>query len=643
MSARETNRANSVSKRVQQTKEEIEELKLELQKLISNGLEVQTHLRNNDISENKINKFEHKSTSNIENNKNVSHRSRSQTRLDIIAQKPKPCSSKNVTKKETISPKKIRSYDPADAREYIRKQKEKRLAEQKIKKDEILTGEDKKLRLKELHKKSIQLVTKNVQLKRERSQSRERKEVPYENNSTFNRIPDLIPNSNERVGNNNTNNVHFKLKKELHPNLTCRRKISATILPEATIPLDQSTYRVDDLKHKAAIRIQAVYRGYKQRKLYKSILLKNKLEQEAALPEYHQEVQQKNIKIVPEWLQYNSTPSNPYNFINTVKRKLNLGIKTGKTEFNVDQNNVTKAKQEIKQLLEESIKSSKSFLSHKHNVLNELPKQLLSKTKSKTPSHNLEKLSDSDTSKNIPDLTSESTSSKKLNSHHSKSSSTKKSSLSLQTEEIKENIGSTKSTRNDTSRKSSKSNKKRKSNSNSIEEISSIFSNDSIIASNKCSTNASLVSNNTKLNTITDTSLKPPSPPVYFTSFFEYMNTYDKTPVAPKLTDPDDNFYSLPTSTVETNNQIVQSKVETIATLKSHSEINTINTSSNCKYSSNFTNTDSPVPSLIRPSISLHTSHDLKSNLETKPPATILKQGEKTTVESIVSKLFKSN
>lgn len=135
-----------VSERVAKTKNEIEQLKVQLQKLIDDGIKVE--VRKAPTDEIKINSEAKVNKSPI----------------------PKKHTSLNKRSEPEQIPKRIRHYDKKAAREYIKKQREERKELLKNNKPNKTAHEDlKKQRLQELRLKTLQLVSKNIQHKRDRS------------------------------------------------------------------------------------------------------------------------------------------------------------------------------------------------------------------------------------------------------------------------------------------------------------------------------------------------------------------------------------------------------------------------------------------------------------------------------------------
>ncbi|GJQ77157.1 hypothetical protein Trydic_g14835 [Trypoxylus dichotomus] len=477
---------NCVSQRVQQTKKEIEQLKLELQKLINRGIDSDRANTNTiTVSENK--------------HENQSHESRNILSVPIhssaqqssyVLKKPPPTfiPKKEYSKEEKnceVSPKKVKHYNVEEARLYMKKQKEMRMEKMKIQMQASQNVIDqRKEKLKELQKKSLDLVQKNVNLKRERSRSRERKtssekQVPQNEIKSMNknleakmknvgamkrlgenthRVPDIIINNIKEVP-----AICSNKDQNIQTEIDCKTICVAGNTIDNLVKLDDLSRQYTDLHEKAAIKIQSYYKGYRQRKLYRKILKtkKRRLNSILNIPkstlntekpkEIDQEPSRNNV---PFWLQTSIKPY-PYNFISAVKKKLNLAtntpIKTNSDigiQISIDepQKLEVKTKEELKKVIAESVKETGSFASHKcldlslknikelHlcdekfqdskndcDIKKHSENYFMKPTHSK-PKHNKiinlldSETSESDTSKNIPDISSESS----ISTTHSK-------------------------------------------------------------------------------------------------------------------------------------------------------------------------------------------------------------------------------
>ncbi|CAH1179034.1 unnamed protein product [Phaedon cochleariae] len=167
---------DDIGKRISETKRETEAMKAQLQSLINTGKNIidsgfhsgisgLAHSHNDASDENvktSPNKVQIVKSFNIDHSKHVNK----------ITTSKKPLITKNEAQND--SPKKVRNYNRDEAREYIKKQREKRLGLAKIQETEKLKAELQKKKLQELHQKTKELVSKNVQAKRERSKSRDK-------------------------------------------------------------------------------------------------------------------------------------------------------------------------------------------------------------------------------------------------------------------------------------------------------------------------------------------------------------------------------------------------------------------------------------------------------------------------------------
>lgn len=362
------------------------------------------------------------------------------------------------------SPKKLRNYNPEEVREYMRKQNEKRLQQAKqLKQSQHVSDDLKKQKLKELQEKSLKLVSRNVEKKRQRSKSREGAVNIAQNDrlndlaSVPHHVPDLI-SSNLDSKDFNTQQKKSLLKskssqlieKRIHPefkNITFRKKPINS--PETNHNVEQQLINkppspntcYNELQQKAATKIQAAYRRYHQRKMQKKTDEVTKVKETTATTTTETQTDFTSEKPidVPQLIQNFSIPD-PHNFINTVKRKLNLAINSYTPKETVDIgvqfansicNSFTeKSVHDIKETLYKEINSHSKLRSDFKSVLSDRPlnletpgvveiksaslqKQTENGTKL-SPVHlhskhsQLSKDSDSDTSKNIPNISSES-------------------------------------------------------------------------------------------------------------------------------------------------------------------------------------------------------------------------------------------
>lgn len=606
----ETAEGKIISKKVQETKKEIEQLKIELEKLINSGINQSNVASNQNAQTFKGSTASRSLIANI-------NESRSRFCIRMITNSPKK--RKNICNEAKIkkqSPKKIRHYNPEEAREYIKKQREKRLEQKLQSKENQNLIDRRKQKLRELHQKTLQLVHKNVQLKRERSKSRDKCNIEPQTNkkkileNPNQLVPDLIP---LHINSQQINLISG------HPNITLRN--THENIPVLNIPNEA-------LKQKAAVIIQKVYRGYRQRKLYLlAIRMKHKLEEEArklAEEAIQREIAEKKKKspkkpTCPVWLQLHPPESHPYNFINTVKRKLNLAASitpklTSDVAVQISMQETTPkhdqsgplSKKEIKQLLINSIQQTKS-----NNLKSYLSHNLLDVKLNDPPESNNKLDSDSDTSKNIPDISSESISKskKKLKAaSETESDSDVDYKLEINSKRLKK-IRLEHGFRNNDSVGHLNENVEVSKLKAPNEVDCCISPRNSIIASNKgIKINKSELLDKTQLN-ITNKEAVPEN----LQSFLEYMENFNKTPKTPKIkSNPNENENKSKKSSDE---ELISEELPSKS--KRSNNVSTDTNTSN-KYSSNFTdtktNTSTAVPSLKRPSISLQSSQMYKTN-----------------------------
>lgn len=481
---------NYVSQRVLQTKKEIEQLKLELEKLINRGIDADKANSSTIIVSGDRNESKSKESKNV---LSIPLHASAQQNPNVTKKPSSTYIPKKDCRKEEISvevsPKKTRHYNVEEAREYMRKQKEKRMEKIKIQMQASQNVIDiRKEKLKELQKRSLELVQKNITLKRERSRSRERntlpeKEIPQKEIKTNvkltnkkqdsntktssdptnnckdnidNRVPDLNVNNNEEVPavcsiKDQNVQTEFDLK-----NICIRNDTK-----DELITFDDLIKQDSDIRHKAALKIQSCYRRYRQRKIFKSILKSKRRKMNNMLKNIKPVLNTENTELiaekpaqnnVPFWLQTVVEPY-PYNFISAVKKKLNLATNTPvKTSSDIgvqisieepEKVEVFKTTNEIRKAITESLKETGSFTSRKcldlnltkvkelqlcdekfRNLKNDCDIHRHSNDNIPTnPTHSKITLvkqgsdtSESDTSKNIPDISSESN----VSSIHSK-------------------------------------------------------------------------------------------------------------------------------------------------------------------------------------------------------------------------------
>lgn len=460
---------DEVTQKVQNTKKEIDHLKAELEKLINSGISSTkrspfTNVDKENFAYN-FHESQHKPETRItfrnvsdletEPNQRSAQVSSHTSRRDI-PRLQLPSTNGTSTRNTSKSPdcNKKCSYNREEAREYIKKQKEKRKETAKLScKNSLIDAEVKKQKLKELHQKSLQLLKKNVELRRKRSKSRE-SNLQTENLAqgknrdgcqVVSHIPDLImtnivDNKTKQMHAQKTNKNHDINDKSSRRTDRVEEPSTATQIKPIT-SIKEVSVDVCGLQNKAATKIQSNFRGYLQRKRYKSMKEAKRQMMLASVTKTTAETQTERKKdSVPDWLNP-STVSHPYNFISTVKRKLNFAVKSSpdvklKTpEHSFDTNTVLKTpsqqlfqktKDELKEVIQKSAKASKSTNCNLWDMVSQIratnvikSPELISlkppqeNVHSKTPVNN----SDSDTSRNIPNISSEASTHSSKNKH----------------------------------------------------------------------------------------------------------------------------------------------------------------------------------------------------------------------------------
>lgn len=358
-----------VSDKVAKTKNEIEQLKAELEQLISRGItERKCNFQESPADESfhtgtevrdiKAKTFKDNIADILYNNGSEAEK--------IIVPLPK---FKPADKSEVLQPKKVRHYNQDVAREYIKKQREKRREEMINKrKDGVSIADLRKQRLQELREKSQKLLTKNVN----RARSKERNEGITTAAKIY-----RVDTSSER-----------KEVVESVPQLEC---VSSQRTLRARSPLTFDVLETTEIdKEVAATKIQALFRGFQHRKSIREAK-KSEPTKELVCKEV-----QTNLYESPKPVSLPEVVPYPYNFISAVKRKLNLVAQQAKENASV--------------VLESPVRRSpdlKSFLSDKCLNLDVKSIEHLTLRKSNTGLEN-GCASESDTSKNIPELSSES-------------------------------------------------------------------------------------------------------------------------------------------------------------------------------------------------------------------------------------------
>lgn len=496
------NHSNNLDKQIQETKKTSQELKRQLQNLVE--------LRNCS------------KTTNIQEKVGVSQRG--QTDKSNNAANPKYNSKSNIAKgkneqtsnEKLPSPKKLRSYDVHETREYIKKQREKRLQESKPNETKIKEAITKK-NLQELHERTKEIVSKNVQISRQRSKSREKREyiridncnqlrnrslsrekhptnVKLRSNCTAPSV--LVREKKDSVRNPNLlyppspvfgkQTVDESCSQELNPPKYTENKLSCvcTNLLKKEINLESTVknepYFVSQKDERGNINILSnitirspgnLPNAQKQEKINKNgIPSHTSVEKQVPIQENQSDF---NInKEYPPWLQETVYLGDPLNFINTVKRKLQYVVSSPKTGIDIGvqssflennkQHSFVPDSQHQKnyginsqnQVDEQS--NIKSFNSHQHpnldvNSIKQL--ELVSKSNQKVEAidqhinlienrqaGNILKTpceeSESDTSKNIPDISSESGTSLQINAESVRRKLNREFDLCIDTEKI---------------------------------------------------------------------------------------------------------------------------------------------------------------------------------------------------------------
>lgn len=526
-----------VTQKVQNTKKEIDHLKAELEKLIKSGINSATQFK--PITVNKENFVHNTHESQNLPEPRITFRTvsdadkNSEQKCTRISRRDAPIlqatrSDTTINRNTSKSPDctKKCSYNKEEAREYIKKQKEKRKELAKLSsKDNVIHIQNRKQKLLELHKKSLLLVKKNVEQKRKRSKSREivqqTENVAQERNGdeshAVSHIPDLImtnviDNKNKQKSAQKPNDVNGNSSRlasnDFKDSSTFDEQIKNVMLKrnyedEALLPSRK------DLECKAATKIQACYRGYQQRKhINNRKKIRETHNQRRATAETQTET------VVPNWLNPLAL-SQPYNFINTVKRKLNFAINSPSNNLHASSSNFEpktpkqelfqKTKNDLKEVIEKSAKSNKTNNGNLWDLISQKRAEIGNKFNNEHSEtvHN----SDSDTSKNIPTISSESNiHSRASNKNKRTYSVATKKDISLDTDyptdsdfsDAKLNTERLK----DLKLKRKKSDKHSATSSSTVKTIKS-FSESDIISSNSSKYNLQNVENFTSKNLVT--------------------------------------------------------------------------------------------------------------------------------------------
>ncbi|KAF5279776.1 hypothetical protein FQR65_LT03307 [Abscondita terminalis] len=374
-----------------------------------------------------------------------------------------------------------------------------------------------------------------------------------------------------------------------YPSLENQPKLLHPQLQNITLRSRQRNNESESLQEKSAIKIQAAFRGHRQRKFYEEMKMRKK-QTPLEVPNLPEKVLTQNTNHhVPPIMPY------PYNFINAVKRKLNL---VTRQTLKVDTVDVA-----IQSSLADDLKTPKldlkSFLSHK--CLDFETMTIFNKKSSSKHTVNVENgcVSESDTSKDIPELSSENTISESLRrssvqcakrSHSTDTDPT----LTINVEGVKKlKLRQPKLVESEVSEHLSEPK----------ERISS--SRDSIIASNKCN----YITN----SVVVEKSVSIVSNEPVLSNQMTYMKEKQDT-----------NRYNFDN----------KENISQVNTAQDKSK------SSNA-YSSNFTNVTTDIPKLETPKVSLKTSLPISTSEDSDTESVkklitnvILKTGEKSTLET---------
>lgn len=164
-----------VGERINDTKKEIAQLSEELERLIKSNAGLSNIESGQSHSEN-VNTNHSIQIKNEDNSKNVSNIHPTNKKLNDTGKKSVLPGPKIPAKPELVCNKKITTHSKEATREFMRQQREKREEEKKrTDSKNKIDQELKKQKLLELQQRSLALVQRNIQLKRERSKSRDRK------------------------------------------------------------------------------------------------------------------------------------------------------------------------------------------------------------------------------------------------------------------------------------------------------------------------------------------------------------------------------------------------------------------------------------------------------------------------------------
>ncbi|KAL1500818.1 hypothetical protein ABEB36_006255 [Hypothenemus hampei] len=302
----------------------------------------------------------------------------------------------NVQKRiETIEPaqKKSKPYNKQEIMDHIRKQREKRLVEVKNnpKVSARVAAELRKEKLQELHEKAREIVRKNVET-RARSRSRESHKSRSRSASTSTK------NSPHQKSSNKSNEI-LKSSEPLQSRLDsasgASRKSSAVPIEKPQSPLAIN----DELAHGASypnlLHPLDAIDPERRLRLIAEAKFKQENESRTTLRAPSVNLGIETARTAPEWLK-DVPKTDPYNFMNTVKRQLRYALEENKPF--------------VSDVPVQSAKPlSASFISHK--CLNLDPKTVehveLDRKNLSAFSNNYNSDNESNTSNNIPSIASE--------------------------------------------------------------------------------------------------------------------------------------------------------------------------------------------------------------------------------------------
>lgn len=223
-------------------------------------------------------------------------------------------------------------------------------------KDTRVIMAERKQKLLDLQKKSLQIVTEH---NRARSRSREKKPVQFEKSPDPPIAKPKLPISylgHTRRPNRVKSKAVVNLDLEKVDNT---REETTKIQKNHSNELENIKKLEEEDLNKAATKIQAYYRGSRQRDLFKIELRRKNLEKDKEQlfeileesPEIEKDFQYKAQKLkVPDWLEV-GPQTQPYNFISTLKRKLNMPVKGSSRYDNI------KSVKEVKEMIEKTLKN----------------------------------------------------------------------------------------------------------------------------------------------------------------------------------------------------------------------------------------------------------------------------------------------